>query len=138
MPPNHHQLTALLALDLQALAVPWVGVCASGASGTDVWAGPRLTAARLELGLSHVGGKGEDLGRGLLGCDDDQSRGIRGDHAGEDGGVDNEEVVSAVDSGVEIDDSGAAVTSIISTDLGRADPVVGATVTGGNNHLFLC
>ena len=90
------------------------------------------------LSLGNGVWESNDLGRGLFRSDDDQGGGVSRDHSGEDGGVNDEEVVRPVDLGVEIDDGGAAVTAIIGSNLGSSNPVVGATVSGGNDHLFLC
>jgi len=87
------------------------------------------------LGSGGEGGQGEDaLGR-VLGGDDDVARRVRGGNAGEDAGVDDEEVVGAVDPGVEVDDGGAAVAAVVDAHLVGAHPVVGAAVGPVDEHL---
>lgn len=97
----------------------------------------RLASTGLELSLGNSIFESEDLGRGLFGSDDNQGGGVSSDHSGEDGGVNDEEVVRPVYLGVKIHNGGAAVTAIIASNLGRSDPVVGPAVSGGNEILFL-
>ena len=126
------------SLASQALAVPRIRVSTRGPSSAQETPRIRLASAGLVLSLRHGIWEGEDLGGGLLGSDDDQGRGVGGDHSGEDGGVDDEEVVGSVDLGVEIYDGGAAVAAVVAADLGGSDPVVCTAVAGGDDHLFLC
>lgn len=112
----------------QALTVPWIRVCTGGTSGTEKTTGIRLASAGLVPSLGNSIWESEDLGRGLFCCDDNQGGGVSSDHSGEDGGVNDEEVVRSVDLGVEIDHGGSAVTAIVSSNLGRTNPVVGPAV----------
>lgn len=68
---------------------------------------------------------------------DDVAGGIGGGDTGEDTPVDDEEIVGAVDLGVEVHDGLAALgAAVVGADLGGADPVVCAAVGGGYYHLF--
>jgi len=95
----------------------------------------QLTTALAVAGHGLDGGHGKDLGRGVLGSDHDVALRVGRRVAGEDGGIDDEEVVGAVDLGVKVNDSGAAVAAVIRADLVGAHPVVGAAVAGLNEHL---
>ena len=69
--------------------------------------------------LLRDGGVGiQDLLRGGLGSGDDHGRRVAGHHAGEDRPVDDEEVVGAVDLGVEIDDGGTPVETAVLSQFG--------------------
>jgi hypothetical protein len=56
--------------------------------------------------------------------------GVGCDHAWEDTGINNEDVVSTIHLGVQIDDRCAAVQTTVRSDLGCAHPVVGTTLGG--------
>lgn len=89
---------------------------------------PLKTTALLVRGTGLGRGKGEDQCAGPLGGGDEVGAGVGGNHAGEDGGVDDEQVVSAVDLGVQVDDGGAARATVVLAELVGTDPVVGAAV----------
>jgi hypothetical protein len=74
--------------------------------------------------------------RSLLSGNHDHSGRVAGRHAREDGSIHHKQVIGAVDLGVEVDDRSTAVAAIISTQLGRAHPVVRATSRGGDEELF--
>ena len=61
-------------------------------------------------------------------------RGISGDVAGEDGGIDDEEIVGAIDLGVSVDDGGAASESAVRSHLRGSDPMVRATGCGSKRQ----
>lgn len=56
------------------------------------------------------------------------------DSPGEDGGIDDVDVLSAVDLSVSIDDGSAAIQAAVSSDLGGTDPVVGTTGSSGKRQ----
>ena len=86
------------------------------------------------LGLRRL--KSQDALGGLLGGDDNVGRRVSGHHAREDGGIDNEEVVGAIDLGVKINNGGSVVlATVVGTHLVGADPVVGAAVGPRDDHL---
>lgn len=66
----------------------------------------------------------------MLRGSDNQRAGVRGRHAGEDGGVDDEDVVGAVDAGVEVDDGGAAEETGVGAEFGGAEPVCEGVLRG--------
>jgi hypothetical protein len=68
----------------------------------------------------------QNLLTGFLGRNYDQGAGVRTWHTGEDTGVNDEDVVCAVDLGVQIDDCASACATAVGTDLCCAEPVVGA------------
>lgn len=71
------------------------------------------------LGGAQRGPLHDALG-GVLGHGDDVRRGVRRDVAGEDGGVDDVDVVRTVDTGVEVDDGIAAVAAVPGAELAGA------------------
>jgi hypothetical protein len=82
-------------------------------------------------------GERKNLGGRSLRGNNNKSRGVSRDHTREDTSINNEEVVSAVDLGVEIDDSGTASSAaVIGTHLGATHPVIGAPSTGVDGVLF--
>lgn len=135
---QHGMGTPSYSLTSQALAVPRIRVSTGGTGDAYETTGIRLASALCVLSLSNIVWERDDLGGGLFGGNDDQGGGVGGDHSGEDGGVDDEEVVCSVDLGVEIYNGGAAVAAVVAADLGGSDPVVGAAVAGGDDHLLLC
>ena len=83
-------------------------------------AGPGGPSAGV-AGLANLGGgESQDLVSGVLRGDDDGGRRVAGRLTREDGPVDDEEVVGAVDLGVGVDDGASAVAAIIVTQLGSA------------------
>lgn len=80
-------------------------------------AGPFLPAALLVGPCGDCIGEEQDPSSGVLCSDNDVRRWIGGDVAGENGGVDDEEVVRAVDARVEVDDGIAVVTSVLRAEL---------------------
>ena len=63
---------------------------------------------------------------------------VSGRDTGEDGCVDDKQIVCAPDAGVQVDDGSAAcrVAAVVRAEFVRAYPVVGASVGGGDDHLW--
>jgi hypothetical protein len=73
----------------------------------------------------------QNLGGGVLGNGHNVGCGVGCDHAWEDTGINNKDVVSTVHLSVQVDDRCAAVQTTVRSDLGCAHPVVGTTLGGG-------
>ena len=61
----------------------------------------------------------------MLSGGDNHCRRVGGHHSWEDGTIADEQVIHSVNLDVCVDDGGTAASSIISSDLGGAEPVVG-------------
>ena len=76
---------------------------------------------REETASSRGWREGQDLLRRVFRRDDDGRRRVARDHAGEDGGIHDEQVVCAVDLGVEINHGGAVwLAAVVGSNLGGA------------------
>lgn len=121
---------------LQALAVVRVLRLARVGRRTGEAPRPLLSTTLSISSHSRVRRKSQNpLGRPLRG-NDDQSRGVGGWHAREDGRVDHEQVVGTVYLSVGVDNRRAASATVVGTQLGRAHPVVGPAVGVGYEHLY--
>ena len=87
------------------------------------------SSAEFEQIRARLSRKGEDLGRGVLSHDHDGGSRVAGNVTGEDGSIDDKQVVGAVDLGVEVDDGGTAAAAIIGAHL------AGAYITGQSLHV---
>lgn len=77
------------------------------------------------------------IGRALSNSDNRTGR-VASEHAREDGGVNNEEVISAINFGVQVHHGFATFASIICADCAGACPVVRASLTWGGGDLRDC
>ena len=73
----------------------------------------------------------------MLGHRDDHGRRVASHHTGEDGGVNDVQVVSAVDLEVQVNDGGTAGAAIVGAHLVGTEPMVGATAVGADG-ILLC
>lgn len=91
------------------------------------------------LGVENSGngsGQSQDAVGRALGGRHDVGRWVGSDHAREDGGVDDEEVVGTPDLSVDIDNSGATVlATVVIAQLVSANPMVGTTIGSGHKVL---
>lgn len=68
--------------------------------------------------LSRARIQAHDPLRGVFSGGDDHGGRVAGHHTGEDGSVDDEEVVCAVNLSVEVDDSRTSLEAAVNTELG--------------------
>lgn len=73
----------------------------------------------------------KDLLGSVLGDGDDEGTGVGRDHLREDGCINNEEVLHAVDLGVGVDNGSAVLETRVGTHLAGTHPVVAAAATSG-------
>jgi len=71
----------------------------------------------------------------VLGDAQNRGSGVAGNVTGEDGRINNEEIVGTVHLGVGVDDGAASSASIVGAHLDGADPVVGVTGASSGGDL---
>lgn len=98
---------------------------------------PLAATALLVLSLGLRYGKGKDIITGLLCSGDEIGTGVSGDHAWEDGSVSDEEVVSAIDLSVEINNSGTTLATVILAKLVGSNPVIRTAIAPRDDHLYV-
>lgn len=97
---------------------------------------PLTATALLVLSLGLRYGKGKDIITGLLCSGDEIGTGIGGDHAWEDRCVSDEEVVSAIDLSVKINNSCTTLATVILAKLVGSNPVIGTAIAPRDDHLY--
>jgi hypothetical protein len=98
---------------------------------------PLNATALLVLSLGRGYGKGEDSFTGPLGSGDEVGTGVGGDHTWEDGSISDEEVVSAIDLSVKINNSCTTLATVILAKLVGSNPVIGTAIAPRDDHLYV-
>lgn len=98
---------------------------------------PLTSTALLIRSLCLRYGEGKDIITGLLCSGDEIGTGVGGDHAWEDRSVGDEEVVSAIDLGVKINNSGTTLATVILAKLVGSNPVIGTAIAPRDDHLYV-
>lgn len=109
------------------LVVVWVLRDATQSGAALEGSAPLQTTTLLPRAGSNAWRRLQDALGGMLSGDDDVRRGVGRNMAGEDRGVNDVEVIRAVDAGIDINDRVATSAAVASTKLACTNPMVGAS-----------